>query len=502
MDVQIRNLTKTFGSLRANDAISLSFAAGNIHGILGENGAGKSTLMKLLAGFLQRDSGEVLLDGQPARLHTPAAALAAGVGMVHQDPMDIPAFSALENFFCASPRRALPSLAVARQRLIQLNQQLGFTVAPDQPLARLTVGQRQQLEIMRLLACGVKVLILDEPTTGITAAQKTALFAALRRLTAQGKTVLFVSHKLDEVAELCQTVSILRNGRVVGPQLAMPQPQAELIKLMFGQEGAPAPPRPTTAPPTPASATPVWQLNQITVREGALTVSNLTLSLPRGCVVGLCGLDGSGQQVLLRLLAGRLRPERGQLLLHGVDVTRAPYRAFRAAGIEYLPADRMHDGVIGALTLTEHLLLTRKPHGLIINRADARTQAETAIAAYNIKATPDTPLASLSGGNQQRAMLALLSAECTGLLFDQPTRGLDVVSARAIWQRLLHRRTEGTAIVFASADFDELLDYSDLLLVFFGGQVSHLLPCATMTATRLAELIGGVGFAEVAARDG
>ena len=186
MDVQIRNLTKTFGSLRANDAISLSFAAGNIHGILGENGAGKSTLMKLLAGFLQRDSGEVLLDGRPARLHTPAASLAAGVGMVHQDPMDVPAFSALENFFCASPRSALPSLAVARQRLIQLNQQLGFTVAPDQPLARLTVGQRQQLEIMRLLACGVKVLILDEPTTGITAAQKTALFAALRRLTAQG----------------------------------------------------------------------------------------------------------------------------------------------------------------------------------------------------------------------------------------------------------------------------------------------------------------------------
>ncbi len=497
MHVGIHKLTKTFGSLRANDAITLEFAAGQIHGILGENGAGKSTLMKLLAGFLQRDSGEVLLDGKPAPLNGPAAALHAGIGMVHQDPLDVPAFTALENFFCASPRYAMPTRAHARQHLLRYNQQLGFTVPPNAPVARLTVGQRQQLEIMRLLTCGVQVLILDEPTTGITAAQKTALFAALRQLASAGKTVLFVSHKLNDVAELCNTVSVLRSGQVVESQLAMPQPQATLLSMMFGPAGT-APTAPARTAPRPLSEQPaVWQLRQVTVQEGPLALPNLTFDIPAGVIIGLSGLDGSGQQVLLRLLAGWLKPAQGSLLLRGSDVTAAPPHTFRAAGVEYLPADRMHDGVIGAMSLTEHMLLAREPAGVLIDRGTALQHATTAIADYNIKATPDTPLVSLSGGNQQRAMLALLPDVCSGLLFDQPTRGLDVVSARGIWQRLLHRRERGTAIVFASADFDELLDYSDYLLVFFGGQISRLLPRHEMSEARLAELIGGVGFSEV-----
>ncbi len=500
MLVEVRSLTKTFGAVRANDGISLRFAAGQIHGVLGENGAGKSTLMKLLAGYLRRTSGDILLNGQPVNTDTPAAALHAGVGMIHQDPLDIPAFTALENFYCASPRHAMPTRRVARALLTQHTAHLGFQLVPNTPVASLTVGQRQQLEIARLLACGVQVLILDEPTTGITAAQKEALFAALRQLASEGKTVLFVSHKLEEIASLCHTVSVLRAGRVAGDgQMPVPQPQDHLLHLMFGAQPPRSIERGHAATPLapPADVSAVWHLASVTVQQDSLTLSDLHLTIPPGCVIGLSGLEGSGQQPFLRLLAGTLAPTSGTLHLNGRAMQHAPPAAYRTAGVEYLPADRMSDGVVGAFSLTDHYALLQQGK-LLVDRAAAAAAARDAIATYNIKAQPDTPIAALSGGNQQRAMLALLPSRCRGLLLEQPTRGLDVVSARAIWQRLLDRRNTGTAIVFSSADFDELLDYSDYILVFFGGQVSQPVPRAALTADRLAEMIGGVGFVPLA----
>lgn len=514
MQIAVQDLTKTFGSLRANDAISLSFAGGQIHGVLGENGAGKSTLMKLLSGFLRPDGGTIAIDGRPASLGSPGAALAAGVGMVHQDPLDIPAFSALENFLCAAPRWAIPSRTEARNTLMLLAGRLGFSVDPDAPLATLTVGQRQQLEIVRLLGCGARTLILDEPTTGITAAQARALFAALRRLASEGNTVLFVSHKLEEVAELCDTVSVLRAGRVAGPgQMPMPQPQSRLLELMFGPgvvaesperqgNGAQPPsesPAPRASEPaglahSAAAPLPAWRLEDVTAREGDLVLRDLSLSIPAGTVVGLAGLEGSGQQILLKLLAGRLRPSRGRVLLGDKDMSSAGQAAFRRAGVEYLPADRLAEGLIGALSLSEHFALLQ-PEGALVDRRAAEERARAAIADFAIKATPATPLASLSGGNQQRAMLALVPDRVTGLVCEQPTRGLDLASARAIWGRLRARSKLGTAVVFASADLDELLDYSDFVLVFFAGRVSPPLPRADLSAGRLAELIGGLGFA-------
>lgn len=504
MDVAVNNLTKTFGSLRANDGLSLRFGAGKIHGVLGENGAGKSTMMKLISGFLRPDGGTILLDGKAAGFGGPGEALRAGVGMVHQDPLDVTGFTALENLLCAAPRWALPTRAEARATLTLLAGRLRFTLDPDTPLSRMTVGQRQQLEIVRLLACGARALILDEPTTGITAAQARALFEALRRLADEGNTVLFVSHKLDEVAELCDTVSVLRAGRVVGEQMPMPQPQARLLSLMFGEakggeaadeRGGDGASQPSAQGPAASGAPPTWRLEGVTAREGNLTLRDLTLELPAGRVVGLAGLDGSGQQILLRLLAGRARPEHGRVHVGGADLTGASARAYRAAGVEYLPADRLADGMVGALSLSEHFALLQG-RGVTVDRRAADEQAREAIAAYAIKATPSTPIVALSGGNQQRAMLALVPAATRGLACEQPTRGLDVASARAIWRRLLERRDSGCAVVFASADLDELLEYSDELLVFFAGRVSPLLPKAGLSSGRLAELIGGVGFPE------
>ncbi len=495
MDIQIDNLTRTFGSLRANDSITVHFAAGKIHGILGENGAGKSTLMKILSGFLRRDSGEVRLDGKPVSLGSPADALNAGIGMVYQDPLDVPAFTALENFTLACPRHLVQRKTAMRQQLMQLCRQFDFAVDPDIPVSRLTMGQRQQLEIMRLLAWGVRVLILDEPTTGITAAQKAALFAALRQLASEGKTVLFVSHKLEEVDELCHTASVLRAGKVMGDGLmAMPQPRDHLLTLMFGQDVH----TPTLSAPEQAFYSslpyPVWRLEDVTLREGRLSLAPITLDIRAGMVLGLAGLDGSGQQLLLRLLAGLKSPLSGTILLNGKDYTRESLATFQADGVQYLPADRMEDGLIGAFSLTEHIALYTPTSRLLKPRKEAQREAQQAIKEYDIRATPKTPMEDLSGGNQQRAMLSLLPPRCTGLLLEQPTRGLDVTSAVGVWSRLQARCADGMALVFTSADLDELLQYSDEVLVFFSGQVSQSLPRSSLSANRLAELIGGVGF--------
>lgn len=508
MEVVVSNLTKTFGSLRANDGISLRFAAGQIHGVLGENGAGKSTLMKLLSGFLKRDSGSVTLDGKLVALDTPAHALGVGIGMVHQDPLDVPAFTVLENIYFGSPRRAIPNLNAARRALHTQGSALGFALEPDLRISGLSVGQRQQLEIVRLLVCGAQVLILDEPTTGITAAQSRALFAALRRLAHDGKTVLFVSHKLDEVADLCDTVCVLRAGRVMGAgQMLMPQPQEKLLELMFGPgaTGAAPSPRPQSAPKGG------WQLRNVDVRDGQLALAALSLELRGGEIIGLAGLEGSGQQTLLRLLAGRIRAQTGQILLNGTDVTAHSSRDLLDLGVEYLPADRLHDGLIGSFSLAEHFALLARddeakdgaetPHTpssrLLVDWQGALSAAEQAIADYRIKATPTTPIAALSGGNQQRALLALLPPKCQGLLLEQPTRGLDIASAEMIWRRLVARRDSGTAVVFASADLDEILEHSDRVLVFFGGRVSPPLERASLSFSTLGELIGGVGFQEL-----
>lgn len=503
MNVEIHNLTKTFGALRANDAIDLRFAGGQIHGVLGENGAGKSTLMKLLSGFLRSDTGEIRLDGRPAPFRSPADALRAGVGMVHQEPLDVPAFSVLENVFCGSSRALLRNRADARQKLTARAAHLGFSVDPDAPVGQLTVGQRQQLEIVRLLLGGARLLILDEPTTGISAAQARALFAALRTLAAEGSTILFVSHKLDEVAALCQTVSVLRAGRVQGAgQMPMPQPIERLLGLMFGAgervgvESVVAPPRAVA----PAPAPPIWQLEHIATRDGAAMLDDLSLAVPPGVIIGLAGLEGSGQQALLRLLSGSQRPTAGRVRVGGTDMTNAPMVRFRDAGIEYLPADRLNDGVIGAFSLTEHFELLRPRVERLVDQAASTAAAQTAIDDYNIKATPTTPIVALSGGNQQRALLSLVPPHSVGILLDQPTRGLDVTAALGIWARLEARAAAGAALVFASADLDEILTYSDSVMVFFGGHASPPLPRGELDFSRLAELIGGVGFEAVCDR--
>jgi ABC-type uncharacterized transport system ATPase subunit len=340
---------------------------------------------------------------------------------------------------------------------------------------------------LRLLALGVEVIILDEPTTGISAPQKVLLFDTLRRLAKEeNKSVIFVSHKLEEVEELCDRVTVLRRGKVSG-HIEAPFSTDQLVQLMFGQS-LPASER------SPVSlGKPILELQEVTVQTYRLTVPHISLTIQEGEVIGLAGLEGSGQRLMLRACAGLQKPSAGRIVLAGKDFTRQPYRSFLSAGVAYLPAGRIEEGLIRGLTLTEHYVLTqRDEQPMIIDWAAATDGIQQKISHFNIQGDPNTPVEALSGGNQQRALLSLLPPALKILAMEHPTRGLDIESAMWVWQQLLKRRQSGTAILFISADLDELMEHSDRIVAFSGGVMAEPIETAATTVDELGYLIGGV----------
>ncbi len=487
MIVELRDIHKSFGSLRANDGVSLTFSGGRICGLLGENGAGKTTLMKMLSGFLSADRGQIILDGSVVRVATPSDAIHLGVGMLHQDPLDFVPLKVIDNFLMGRGRGLVHSQAYARCELGELSSRFGFSFDADAPLSRLTVGERQQLEILRLLASGVQVLILDEPTTGISAPQKVRLFAALRLLAEQGKTIIFVSHKLEDVHDLCSHVAILRKGRVVGEAEA-PFSTDWLVQHMFGQVLTGGGRQSVQTGET------LLQLDRFCVADYRLKLDPVSLTVQAGEVIGLAGIEGSGQRLLLQGCAGLLRPAAGTVRIDGVDMAGHAYRQFRAAGVGYVPAGRLDEGLVAGLSVSEHVLLTQKTSSFLIDWTGARKKAAERINSFSIVGQPETAVDALSGGNQQRALLALLPARLRLLLLEHPTRGLDIESTRWMWNLLLQRRQTGTAIMFTSADLDEILERSDRILVFSGGKVATALCTEETSVQQLGEMIGGKGL--------
>lgn len=489
MRVELRDISKRFGPVQANDRVSLTVEAGTVHGLLGENGAGKSTLVKVLSGFISRDEGEVLLNGNPGNIQTPADAIRTGVGMLHQDPLDFPPLSVLDNFMAGRPGGIFIRRSAALKEFRRLATEFHFTLNPNDRVSDLTVGERQQLEILRLLSLGVKTLILDEPTTGISAAQKDQLFAAMKQLAGQGKSVIFVSHKLEDVEELCTEVTVMRQGKVVG-HLPIPCPDATLIELMFGRELAP-PLKPETR-----KAEVALQFFNTTVTTDRFAVHLDQLTVHQGEVIGLAGLEGSGQQAMLQLCAGLLRASRGSFSLLGTDMTHKPYKDFLKAGVGYSPADRLKEGLVRGLSIHEHVALRSTPKGAVPRRwmVDWKETLQTtlqAIALFNIRGKPNTMVERLSGGNQQRTQLALLPVPLNLLLMEHPTRGLDIESTLWVWQQLIARCQGGTAILFMSSDLDEIMQYSDRILVFSAGKVSEPIAVGDLTVERLGQMIGG-----------
>ena len=484
MRIELRDIHKHYGKLHANDGVTFTIEAGTLHGLLGENGAGKSTLMKVLSGFLKADGGDILLDGQKAIMHSPADAIRYGVGMLHQDPLVFLPFKVIDNFVLGNPDKSRLNYTVARAELKRLCDQFGFALDPDAPARSLTVGERQQLEIARLLWLGAKVLILDEPTTGISAPQRVKLFEVLHALAKQGMSVIFVSHKLEEVDELCSEVTVMRRGKVIGAA-KMPVPAIKLVEMMFGQVIT------IGQRPTVPLGEPVLQLDHLTLKDSLLTIEDLSLDVHEGEVIGLAGLEGSGQRLMLRACVGLLDPHKGDVWIKRQKLTRRTYHEFLTDGVHYLPAGRLEEGLVQGMTITEHFVLSGKDRRFFIDWKKAEAYSTEEVKHYSIKGRPASTVESLSGGNQQRLLLAMFPEKLKLLLMEHPTRGLDIESANWVWTQILKRREDGTAIIFASADLDELLQYSDRIMVFFAGRVLKVVNAKETTVDELGFLIGG-----------
>ena len=494
MHVELSAIHKSFGPVHANDGISLRVESGVIQGILGENGAGKSTLMKILSGFILPDSGEIRLDGRPITIHSPADAIRAGVGMLHQDPLDFPPMKLIDNFLLGRPGGFFHDRRGALREFKRLAEDLDFALTPDAYVDGLTVGERQQLEILRLLSLGARVLILDEPTTGISLPQKEKLFATLKRLAGGGMSVLFVSHKLEDVEALCLRIAVLRQGRLTGNAVP-PFDTRSLVEMMFGKD-VPVGPRVAATPGESA-----LRLESVSIEDGRLVIHDVDLEVRAGEVVGLAGMEGSGQSQLLGACAGLVRPVAGRVSCSGRDLTRRSYLAFRRQGVAYLPAARLEQGLVSGMSVSEHFVLSEGFRGLFVNRGEAERIAQERIAEYNIKGRPASPVESLSGGNQQRMLLALLRRHLSLILLEHPTRGLDIESSVYVWSRLKERCGSGTAILFASADLDEIIQYSDRIIVFYAGRVSRPLDAGEVNVESLGRLIGGKGWREMEVAD-
>ena len=487
MQVELRAIHKHFGNVHANAGISLSMPAGTIQGIIGENGAGKSTLMKVLSGFIHADRGEIVLDGSSVRIASPAEAIRHGIGMLHQDPLDFPPMRVMDNFLLGRPGGLFPQHARERKEFERLAGEFGFSIDPDSYVDSLTVGERQQLEILRLLSLGARVLILDEPTTGISAGQKQKLFAALRKLAEQGILVIFVSHKLEDVELLCDRIAVFRTGMLAG-ECQPPYETRRLVEMMFGKSVS------FGERHSSAAASPVLSLRNLSIEDFRLGITNVDLDVRAGEVVGLAGMEGSGQARFLRACAGLIRPVAGRVVVAGADLTGKSYHVFRTHGVEWLPASRLEEGLVPGLNLADHFALAEPARGAFIDRAFVQGVAQQRIQSFNIKGIPATPVESLSGGNQQRAMLSLLREPLTLMLIEHPTRGLDLESGIDIWGKLKARCQQGAAVIFISSDLDEILQYSDRVLVFFSGKVSRPLDAANTSVEQLGEMIGGKGW--------
>ncbi len=484
MDVELLDIHKAYGAVHANRGISLRAASGTVHGILGENGAGKSTLMKILAGYTLKDRGSILLGGRPAAFTSPAMASRSGIGMLYQDPLDFPWLTVLENFMLSPTAERLPSRSRHARRLKEWARRFGFQLDPRAAVETLTIGERQQLELLRLLNLGVNVLILDEPTTGISTSQKSLLFAALKQLAAEGKSVLLVSHKLEDVESLCDRVTVLRQGRVVS-ESAAPFDTRKILRDMFG--GLPSPPPRCTGPP----GEPILVFDGVSAEGGRAGLTDCSVTIRRGEVVGLAGLEGSGQGVFLRVAAGLEPSLRGTVRLFGETVDGADYHAFRRRGVGFLPAARLEEGLIPGLSLTEHVALASGLKGLAVPWARAADWTARKIRLFNIRGAEATSAEGLSGGNQQRLLLALLPEDPRLLLLEQPTRGLDLESAHWVWGHLRTFCERGTAVVFSSSELDEILAVADRVLVFCNGRLTADLPAHEATTETVGRAISG-----------
>jgi simple sugar transport system ATP-binding protein len=497
VELELRGITKRFGSLVANDQIDLAVAPGQVHALLGENGAGKTTLMNVLYGLLQPDEGEILLDGQAARFHSPKDAIAAGIGMVHQHFMLVPVFTVAENVTLGieetNHRTGLLDRRKTRRDVLELSRRYGLEIDPDALVENLPVGIQQRVEIVKALVREATVLILDEPTAVLTPAETEDLFRIIRQLKDGGTSIVFISHKLKEVQAIADTITVLRRGAVVGvrPPSAT---EDELAALMVGRN---VQLRVSKEQAKPGGV--VLDVSDLTVADesGRVWVNEMSFQVRAGEILGVAGVQGNGQTELCEALMGLRPTAAGQVTLDGVDLTHATPAQRLRAGLAYVPEDRQEDGLVGDFSVADNMVLDqydRPPFasGINLNLGAIASNAAELVRVFDVRTTSaQTPVGTLSGGNQQKVILAReLGREHKLLIASQPTRGLDVGSIEFVHRRIVEQRDHGVAVLIVSAELDEIYALADRIAVMYEGKITGFRP-PTVPAEELGRLMAG-----------
>ncbi len=477
--IELRNITKRFGDVLANDHVNIVVKPGTIHAIVGENGAGKSTAMRIAYGFYKADEGEILVDGQIHQINSPHDAIALGIGMVHQHFMLVDTMTVAENIVLgAEPGSALSlDLATASAEIRRLSEEFKLAVNPNALIERLSVGQQQRVELLKALYRHARLLILDEPTAVLTPQEVEEFFAILRRMREQGKTVVIITHKLAEVLAISDEVTVMRDGKVVGGVQTAKTNAAELARLMVGREVLLRVEK-TDAKPGSAQL----KVNNLSVagREGK-AVDNVSFEVRQGEIVGIAGVEGNGQTELIEALAGLVEHSKlsGEIKVEGRDITKAGARIRRELGIAHIPEDRHRRGLLLEFDLAENSILGahyRQPivaFAGFLDRQAIRTRANEIIEGFDVRpANPDLPARVLSGGNQQKLIIGReFKVEPRLLLVSQPTRGVDIGAIEFIHRKLVGLRDAGCAVLLVSAELEEVTSLADRLLIIHDGRI-------------------------------
>ena len=497
--LELRGITKRFPGVLANDSIDLTLNQGEIHALLGENGAGKTTLMNILYGLYAPDEGEIIVRGQPVDIQDPGDAISAGIGMVHQHFMLIPVFSVTENVMLGEESLRFGDFLdreTAAEHIREISEQYHLAVDPEAYVKDLPVGVQQRVEIIKLLYRKADILILDEPTAVLTPQESDELFKIMRSLVEQGKSIIFITHKLREVLEVADRITVLRRGAVVGSTTPDKADRATLAEMMVGREVQMG-----VDKAAPKIGDVILEVDDLVVLDDRkqVAVDEITFEVHAGEILGVAGVQGNGQTELVEAVTGLRSPLSGKLDLLGTDISHATPRQITELGSAHVPEDRQQDGLVLPFTVADNLVLNTYylppfSRGVILQQDAILEAAKERIEQFDIRTpSPLTLAGTLSGGNQQKVIVAReFSRPIKLLVASQPTRGLDVGSIEYIHKRIVEKRDEGTAVLLVSPELDEIMELSDRIAVMYRGKIVAVVPGAEATKEQIGLLMAGV----------